>query len=220
MTKAFAISGILLLIVSCRSTMIRMKGYIGYYCTTPELAIKCHEDRSRFYEFKKKETVVSIGAEACTNEVVYGFLSDSVNFILENIPSSTIHFKQSQLDFTIDYYDKLFHKKNSCRYAIQIGNDSSTLLSASIADRVLIENTFHEFSEPEKMLEDIYRILKPGGILILFEKLATAKHPIHPDCGKKLYLKEDLIQIMKVHKFNFIDAKIEENVGGLKFIKN
>lgn len=209
-----------LLLFSCRATKKRMDGYIGYYCTSKELAIRSHEDRNAFYGFKKKETVISIGAETCINEVVYGLLTDSVNFILENIPSSSIHFNQPQLDFTIAYYENLFSKKITGIYKIQIGNDSSTLLQSAIADKILIENTFHEFSEPHKMLEDIYRVLKPGGTLLLLEKLSSDKHPTHPDCGKKLFSKEEIIQVMKDHKLDFITSKIEGDVGGLKFIKN
>jgi SAM-dependent methyltransferase len=147
----------------------------------------------QFYQLKKHETVVSIGAEDCENEVIYGLMSDSVNFILENISSKVLSPKQ--LNFALEFYEDKFHRKNNCNYIIQIGNDTCTLLPNQSVDKVIIENTFHEFSAPQKMLNEVYRILKPNGKLYLYEIIGTPKYTIHKHCKKHLYNKEELIQL-------------------------
>lgn len=221
MKKRTILLWVLLLFFSCSPDFIIPKGYIGFFCTKKEIATEYYKSLNQFYGLKKNETIVSVGAEACCNEAIYELLSDSVNFIVENISSSEF-FNQRQLDFAIAYYEKLFHKKNLSNYTLQIGNDTSTLLPCSIADKVLIENSFHEFSEPQKMLRDVYRILKPGGKLYLLEKISTPKESIDNGCGKALYFKDELIQLMREEKFYLLTFDIhesDENAGLFKFRK-
>ena len=115
----------------------------------------------QFYQFQKHETIISIGAEDCENEVIYGLMSDSINFILENISAKVL--SANQLNEAREFYEEKFHRKNNCTYIIKYGNDTCTLLPNHSVDKVIIENTFHEFSGPQKMLKDVYRILKPNG---------------------------------------------------------
>jgi len=192
---------ILLAVSSCKGLKM-VNGYIGFYCRTPSVVTKLYADRIKFYELQKNETVVSIGADACNNEAVYGSATDSVHFILENI--TPVYLNQKQLGFSVSYYEKLLSKKNTSTYNIQIGNESSTLLPSSGADKVLIENSFHEFSEPQKMLQEVYRILKPGGNLYLCEALVTEKRSIHKGCGMPLYTKEKLIEVMEKEHFHLV----------------
>ncbi|MDP2388632.1 MAG: methyltransferase domain-containing protein [Bacteroidota bacterium] len=207
----------ILLSVSCCTGLKTVNGYIGFFCKTPEVATKLYADRIKFYELQKNETVVSIGADNCTNEAVYGSSTDSVHFILENI--SAKYLNQKQLDFTVGYYEKLFQKKNAGTYTIQIGNESSTLLPSSSADKVLIENSFHEFSEPQNMLKEVYRILKNGGSLYLCEALVTEKRTIHKGCGMPLYTKEKLIEAVKKENFHFVSISETQKAPLLKFSK-
>jgi predicted methyltransferase len=153
----------------------------------------------QFYQLKKHETVVSIGAEDCENEVIYGFMSDSINFILENISPKVLSPKQ--LNFALEFYEDKFYRKTNCNYTIQMGNDTCTLLPNQSVDKVIIENTFHEFSAPQKMLKEVYRILKPNGKLYLYEIIGIPKYTIHKHCKKHLYNKEELIQLTSATNF-------------------
>lgn len=155
-----------------------------------------------FYQFQKHETIVSIGAEDCENEIIYGLMTDSANFILENISSKVLSV--NQLTETKEFYGEKFNRKNNCTYSIQYGNDTSTLLPNHSVDKVIIENTFHEFSEPQKMLKEVYRILKPNGKLFLYEILGTPKYKIHKHCKLHLYSKEELNTFAQKTDFKII----------------
>jgi SAM-dependent methyltransferase len=163
----------------------------------------------QFYQFQKHETIVSIGAEDCENEVIYGLMSDSVNFILENISAKVL--SKTQLNEAKEFYEEKFHQKNNCTYIIQYGNDTSTLLTSHSVDKVIIENTFHEFSEPQKMLKDVYRILKPNGKLFLYEIIGTPKYKIHKHCRLYLYSKEELNTFAKKANFKIIRTEKGED---------
>ncbi|MFM2224399.1 MAG: hypothetical protein RJA07_601 [Bacteroidota bacterium] len=162
-----------------------------------------------FYQFQKHETVVSIGAEDCENEIIYGLMSDSVNFILENISLKVL--SATQLNEAKEFYEEKFHQKNKCTYTIQYGNDTCTLLPNHSVDKVIIENTFHEFSEPLKMLKEVYRILKPNGKLLLNEIIGTPKYCIHKHCKRHLYSKEELKTIAQQANFKIIRIKKGED---------
>ncbi len=159
-----------------------------------------------FYQFQKHETIVSIGAEDCENEIIYGLMSDSVNFILENISAKVL--SATQLNESKEFYEEKFHQKNNCSYSIQYGNDTSTLLPSHSVDKVIIENTFHEFSKPLQMLNEIHRILKPNGKAYLYEIIGTTKYSIHKHCRKHLYSKEELNSIC--NNVNFKIVRIEK----------
>ncbi|MFM2049180.1 MAG: hypothetical protein RI955_1728, partial [Bacteroidota bacterium] len=57
------------------------------------------------------------------------------------------------------------------------------------------------FSEPQKMLKEVYRILKPKGKLFLYEIIGTPKYKTHKHCKKHLYSKEELIQLTSTTNF-------------------
>ena len=141
-----------------------------------------------------------------TNSPIYGLMSDSVNFILENISAKVL--SATQLNESKEFYEEKFHQKNNCSYSIQYGNDTSTLLPSHSVDKVIIENTFHEFSKPLQMLNEIHRILKPNGKAYLYEIIGTTKYSIHKHCRKHLYSKEELNSIC--NNVNFKIVRIEK----------
>jgi len=53
--------------------------------------------------------------------------------------------------------------------AAALCDESKTSMPACSADAVLVANVYHELAEPEKMLAEIHRILRPGGALIVVD---------------------------------------------------
>jgi hypothetical protein len=208
---------LLFLCISCQTSFKTINGHDGFFLSSREGIDKMYIPRRNFYELKKHDTLLSIGAEPGANEVIYGLLTDSVNFILENISSK--YLNQPEFDFSQSYYEKIFKKKNTSRYTLQIGNDSSTLLPSSAYTKVLIENSLHEFSEPHPMMKEICRILKPGGSLYLFERMSTPRNPIHGSCGRALFSQEGLTNLMQQEHFRFIKTEVFAEVNLFKFQK-
>jgi len=63
-----------------------------------------------------------------------------------------------------------------------LGNVEDPKLPAKSLDLVLLVDVYHEFSEPEKMLDHIRDSLKPGGRLVLLEyRGEDPKVPILPE---------------------------------------
>jgi SAM-dependent methyltransferase len=63
-----------------------------------------------------------------------------------------------------------------------LGSADDPKLPANTLDLVLLVDVYHEFSEPEKMLDHIRDALKPGGRLVLLEYRAEdPKVPIRPE---------------------------------------
>lgn len=177
-----------------------------------------YQPRDQYYGLKAHDTILSIGAESGANEVVYGLLTDSLHFILENI--SLKYLNQPSVDFSNSYYEKMFAKKNTSTYTIQIGNDSSTLLPASSCRKIIVENSLHEFSDAHRMMKELYRILKPGSDLYIFERLATPKHTVHQSCGKHLYFQDELVALMQKEQFRFVGTSVFVGVNLFTFRKD
>jgi hypothetical protein len=71
---------------------------------------------------------------------------------------------------------------------------------------VLIINSFYEFSYQKEMLEDISRKLKQTGILYIDETLAQKSGELHVGCGKRIYLDDELVSILKDNGYEYVDG--------------
>ena len=57
---------------------------------------------------------------------------------------------------------------------VVLGREDNPLLAAGAFDAILISNTYHEFSQPEVMLQHIREALKPDGTLVVIENYSLA----------------------------------------------
>jgi SAM-dependent methyltransferase len=81
-----------------------------------------------------------------------------------------------------------------------LGDIADPKLPPGKMDAVILVDVYHEFSQPQKMLEGIRSCLKPGGKLIQFE-----------------YRKEDpAVPILPDHKMSVAEAKREVEAEGFK----
>ena len=94
----------------------------------------------------------------------------------------------------------------SSTYQLILGDDKKTHLPDTLFDKVLIINSFHEFSYQKEMLEDISGKLKPTGILYIDETLALKSGELHHNCGKRIYLDEELVSVLKENGYEYIDG--------------
>ena len=62
---------------------------------------------------------------------------------------------------------------------VVVGEEDDPRLPTGTVDAVLICNTFHEFSNPESMLNHILRSLRPGGRLVIVDRSPRAKEAEH-----------------------------------------
>jgi ubiquinone/menaquinone biosynthesis C-methylase UbiE len=61
-----------------------------------------------------------------------------------------------------------------------VGSVDDPHLQAGIADAVLIANTYHELTAPEKILAHLARTLRPGGRLVIVDRMGASEHHAFP----------------------------------------
>ena len=157
-----------------------------------------------FYHFKPGQTVASIGAQCCHIEAAYAATTDSVTFYLEDIDSSK--FNKEQADFVWSYYTKLRGRPMTSSYKMILGDEKSTSLPENLFDKILIINSFHEFTFVAEMLADIKKKLKPGGILYIDEALPRRPGQLHGICNHPMLTNEETIAIFAKHGFEYLNG--------------
>ena len=205
MKKIFAVSFLLTgFLLSASSQLTSIKGFCGLYYKNMESLRKQQGSALAFYNFLPGQVVGSIGAQCCHWEAAYASTVDSVRFYLEDIDSS--YFNIRQANFAWKYYDSIRGKPMTSKYQLVLGDEKQTQLPEKSFDKILIINSFHEFSYQKEMLADIRNKLKPGGILYIDEMLAKKSGELHGVCKKRIYLPEELIEILNRSGFQFVDA--------------
>lgn len=119
--------------------------------------------------FTKGDTILSLGSRNANDEIAMSYLTDSIHFYFEDI-----NMKQLQTSFIhqrIGWYDSLFARKNTISWDTVSGSNTSIYLPDTSVHKVFAKKVFHEFDQPAQMTKDIYRVLKPGGELIIVEYL-------------------------------------------------
>src|ERR1700674_741719 len=85
-----------------------------------------------------------------------------------------------------------------------LGTEDDPKLPAGAVDLVLLVDVYHEFSQPQQMLQKIRQSIKPDGRLVLIE-----------------YRKEDPdIPIRPEHKMSVAEVRAEIQPEGFAFEKN
>ena len=115
-------------------------------------------------------------------------------FYLEDIDTS--FFNQRQVGFAWHYYDSLRGRPMTSTYTMVTGTEESTRLPENTFDKIIIINSFHEFSRVDEMLADIKTKLKPGGILYIDETVPKKPGQLHGICKKPMLTPEEIISIL------------------------
>ena len=180
------------------------KNYCGAFYKSMADLLKMQQREIGFYDFSSGQTIASIGAQCCHWEAAYAATTDSITFYLEDIDSSK--FKKSQVDFAWSYYSTLRGRPMTCDYKMIFGDERSTSLPENSFDKILVINSFHEFTFQAEMLADIKKKLKPGGILYIDEALPKRRGQLHGICNKPMLTNEETIAIFKKNGFEYVDG--------------
>jgi SAM-dependent methyltransferase len=205
--KKIFLSAILLLFLFKYTSSQNLKHFpdhCGLYYKTMEQLDQQIAEQIKFYNFQSHQTVASIGAQCANWEAAFATKTDSVTFYLEDIDSSQLNNQQAA--FAWNYYSTLRNEPITCNYKIIIGTEKNTNLPNQFFDKILIINSFHEFSDQPQMLNDIAKKLKPNGILYIDETLAKKSGELHIQCKKRIFTNEEMIGIFKENGFTYIDG--------------
>ncbi len=204
--KRFMVTiNLLFILVQTNAQKMQMlKGYCGiYYKTMDDLYRQKHAELD-FYDFRSRQVVASIGAQCGHWEAAYAATTDSIQFFLEDI--DTTFFNPRQIGFAWHYYDSIRGSPMTSTYTLVTGTEESTLLPANSFDKIIIINSFHEFTRVDDMLADIKTKLVPGGILYIDESVPKRAGQLHGICKKPMLMQEEMIGILKRNGFVYKDG--------------
>lgn len=191
-------------ILSFSQKLITFKEHCGLYYKTMDHLLQQKQKELAFYNFRPGQTVASIGAQCCHWEAAYSAATDSVQFYLEDIDPAYLNKKQA--DFAWNYYEALRKKPMTSSYKLVLGDEKKTNLPAGTFDKIIIINSFHEFTWQKEMLDDISQKLKPGGMLYIDEALARHTGQLHGICKKRMFLDEELVEELKASGYEYVNG--------------
>ena len=168
------------------------------------------------YNFKPNETIASIGASSGVWEIWFASQVENLTFYLQDI--DPLNCNQEEIDYGVKYYEKLLQKSISGIFIPIIGTESETNLPKNYFDKVLIINSLHELEMPKLILQDIQKILKSSGQLFIEEQIAKFSGEIHEGCGKRLFTKNELLNLLSENHFELKEVFLKsENVEIFQF---
>ena len=91
-------------------------------------------------------------------------------------------------------------------YKMIIGDERSTSLPENTFDKILIINSFHEFTFRAEMLADIKKKLKPGGVLYIDEALPKRQGQLHGICNKPMLTNEETIAVFEKCGLEYVNG--------------
>jgi ubiquinone/menaquinone biosynthesis C-methylase UbiE len=161
---------------------------------TPEAYFKIKRKKVdvilRAARIEKHDVVADVGSGEGWLDAAFGVYVDSVQFYLEDIDSSLMTNKK--LTEALTAYSNLRGKPISSVYRRATGSDKSTGLPVNTFDKVLLIDSFHHFTFRDEMLADLFRILKMGGKLVVYDPVARREGAKYKLCKKKIYTEKQI----------------------------
>ena len=171
-----------------------------------------------FLKIRDNDTIVDIGAQSGSYEGILSVIGDfqQVSFLLVDIDSNCL--SKEKINSMIEHYQDKSGTTFKNNFIPVLNTVDSLWLPLNRFKKAWILNTLHEIPNKQKMIQDIYNILAPGGEIVIMELLATEKYSIHGGCHKPLMTKNEIDSIAKNTGFNFKEEVL--NPVEVKKIRN
>ena len=200
-----------LLLVCCSLSAQKMKP--DEFCGTRYRDLQALKEQLKYqFEFLRLQdgdTVVDIGAASGWYEgaVWAGTDLKKLQVILVDIDSNCLN--QQRVSNMLHHYGDL--KGGPYELDItMIRNTPDTLyLEPGKYNKIWLLNTLHEVPDPPKLLQQIYRVLRPGGELILLELVPTKPGKKHGGCNKPLRSPDQWVELLQREGFRKTESMID-----------
>ncbi|MEI6950090.1 methyltransferase domain-containing protein [Paraflavisolibacter sp. H34] len=140
--------------------------------------------------FRPGDTVADIGAGDATIDAFFSLAVNNLHYKLVDIDKAWLNERRVRKNFVS--YQQLYRSKNTYSYDLVLNTPTHIPLETGSMDKVLCRKTLHEFSDPHRMLNELYRVLGDSGRLMVVEVKPLQAGEMDPGC-KKLHLPADSI---------------------------
>lgn len=158
------------------------------------------------YTFHKKEKLASIGAGSGEREIIYSMMDDSIEFYLQEL--NPVCLQPEDLSLTIRQGYQIAGRTSSATFIPVRGKEKETRLPERFFDKIIIENSLHEFTYPNEMLISIRSNLKKEGSLFIWELIARRQGQKHKGCRQPLFTEERLLNLLDTNGFRMVEKTI------------
>ncbi|MBL7913018.1 MAG: tetratricopeptide repeat protein [Bacteroidia bacterium] len=159
-----------------------------------------------FMEIKNGDIITEIGAAEGYNLGVLSTICDSVTFYAQDIDSKSC--SEKKINSTAKYYSKRRLSKQTNKFVRVMGTTKESKLPENKFDKIMIINSFHDFDEKDKMLNDIETKLKQKGKLFILDGFSFPEDvQTCPDYGIHVLTTMD-IELERFEKHGFFLTKM------------
>ena len=115
------------------------------------------------------------------------------------------------------YFEKHYQTRGGTTIQILHAEASAIPLAAASVDQVWLLNSLHEMEDPASVLNEIDRVLKLDGCVIMEEILTGGNHE---GCGKRLFKWDELIQLFgEVNMHVDFQTSKDQEADYVKFVR-
>jgi SAM-dependent methyltransferase len=165
------------------------------------------------YDLQPHQKLASIGAGQGIREIVYSLMADSLTFYLQDI--NPVWLEPDRLSKSVrSIYSQAGRTSCTTKFVPVRGREKETGLPNQFFDKILVENSLHEFTFQPEMLQSIRGNLKPGGQLFIWEQITSKPNRRHSGCGKPIFTDESLLKLVEANGFRFVDKTIVDPPRG------
>jgi hypothetical protein len=158
------------------------------------------------YGFRRNEKIASVGAGSGVREIIYSMMEDSLTFYLQDV--NPVCLQPETLSQTIEQIYQIVGRKCTASFIPVRGKETDTRLPEQFFDKIIVENSMHEFSYSNEMLASIRGNLKNDGYLFVWELIASRPGKKHKGCRKPLFTEENLIHLLDINGFKLIGKTV------------
>lgn len=156
-----------LLLTACKSRAPKAEYVCGFVQDSKKGIEKVWGPELRVAQYQPGDTVAFVGASNGYRAGMLSVITDSLHIVVEDIDSLCLNAEE--FGNVIRFYEQVRGRPFTNTMDWVLGTETETKLPRKAFDKVTVTASFHHFSSPEVMLEDLKGSLKPGGRLYIIE---------------------------------------------------
>ncbi len=175
---------------------------------TEEIAEQTFGPVVEFMEAEPGMAIADVGAGSGALTVGMATQLENSTIFIQDIDPETLD--QGNVDKMITYYfgQQKHGLTHPNEFHLVYGNFKESNLPNDSLDIIYSSAVMHVFDYPNEMLQDLKKKLKPSGKLFIRDGFhgdhGNGEFCSDPDCGKRLYSMEELIEMMNTNGYSLI----------------